>query len=179
MLALKICFVASFFLFFIWNAQVYVIDSADRRRVEETGVELGQLLDEEKLAHVPVLIFANKQDLMNAMSPEEVRLSWTALRFHFASICHIVCTLHTLTSFHLPSESFDHLNALFVCSLPCSLCVLLPLSQISEGLNLAALPRGRSWHIQGASAKTGEGLQEGMEWLVQMIGEGSGAAAKD
>jgi ADP-ribosylation factor-like protein 3 len=44
---------------------------------------------------------------------------------------------------------------------------------------LAALPRGRSWHIQGASAKTGEGLQEGMEWLVQMIGEGSGAAAKD
>ena len=57
-------------------AQVYVIDSADRRRVEETGVELGQLLDEEKLAHVPVLIFANKQDLMNAMSPEEVAQLW-------------------------------------------------------------------------------------------------------
>ena len=55
------------------DALVYVIDSADRRRVEETGVELGQLLEEEKLAHVPVLIFANKQDLMNAMGPEEVR----------------------------------------------------------------------------------------------------------
>lgn len=54
------------------DALVYVIDSADRRRVEETGVELGQLLEEEKLGHVPVLIFANKQDLMNAMSPEEV-----------------------------------------------------------------------------------------------------------
>ena len=46
------------------DALVYVIDSADRRRVEETGVELGQLLEEEKLAHVPVLIFANKQDLV-------------------------------------------------------------------------------------------------------------------
>merc|ERR1711998_280582 len=98
------------------DALIYVIDSADTRRVEETGIELGQLLEEEKLAGVPVLIFANKQDLLNAMGPEE----------------------------------------------------------ISEGLNLQALPRSRSWHIQGASAKTGEGLQEGMEWLVQMIGEKEG-----
>lgn len=52
--------------------QVYVIDSADRRRIEETGVELGQLLEEDKLAHVPVLVFCNKQDLMNALDPEEV-----------------------------------------------------------------------------------------------------------
>jgi len=54
------------------DALVYVIDSADRRRVEETGIELAQLLEEEKLSAVPVLIFANKQDLMNAMTPEEV-----------------------------------------------------------------------------------------------------------
>ncbi len=53
--------------------QVYVIDCADRRRIDETGVELQALLEEEKLAGVPVLIFANKKDLMNAMSPDEVR----------------------------------------------------------------------------------------------------------
>ena len=48
----------------------------------------------------------------------------------------------------------------------------------SGGLNLNELPRTRSWHIQGCSAKTGENLQDGMEWLVQMIGgDGSGAAA--
>eukprot|EP01031_Cornospumella_fuschlensis_P032711 gene32711-39546_t len=29
---------------------VYVVDSADRRRLEETAVELQQLLDEEKLS---------------------------------------------------------------------------------------------------------------------------------
>ena len=40
--------------------------------MEETGVELQQLLDEEKLANVPLLIMANKQDLMNALSPDEI-----------------------------------------------------------------------------------------------------------
>jgi ADP-ribosylation factor-like protein 3 len=38
-----------------------VIDSADKKRMEETGEELGQLLEEDKLAEVPVLIYANKQ----------------------------------------------------------------------------------------------------------------------
>jgi signal recognition particle receptor subunit beta len=49
-----------------------VIDSADRRRMEETGVELQQLLDEERLSQVPLLVMANKQDLLNALSPAEV-----------------------------------------------------------------------------------------------------------
>lgn len=35
-------------------------------------MELQQLLDEEKLANVPLLIMANKQDLMNALSPDEI-----------------------------------------------------------------------------------------------------------
>ena len=54
------------------DALVYVIDSADRRRMEEPGVELGQLLEEEKLAAIPCLVFANKQDLMNALPPDEI-----------------------------------------------------------------------------------------------------------
>jgi len=177
---------------------VYVIDSADRRRVEETGVELGQLLDEEKLAHVPVLIFANKQDLMNAMSPEEVRKSTTAahsvrlLSMRTASCCacclpssHVTilsCSGFCRAVFTVPVNFSHHSDCTSHQCLTYFLFLLLFVIwcfQISEGLNLAALPRGRSWHIQGASAKTGEGLQEGMEWLVQMIGEGSGAAAKD
>ena len=54
------------------DALIYVIDSADRRRMEETGVELQQLLDEERLGRVPLLIMANKQDLLNALSPAEI-----------------------------------------------------------------------------------------------------------
>jgi ADP-ribosylation factor-like protein 3 len=52
--------------------QIYVIDSSDRRRLEESGSELNQLLEEEKLAGVPVLVFANKQDLLNAAPAGEV-----------------------------------------------------------------------------------------------------------
>ncbi|KAH6581492.1 hypothetical protein BASA50_002520 [Batrachochytrium salamandrivorans] len=51
---------------------IYVVDSSDRRRLEETGNELAGLLTEEKLQCVPVLIFANKQDLMTALSGEEI-----------------------------------------------------------------------------------------------------------
>ena len=50
------------------DALIYVIDSADRRRMEETGVELQSLLDEERLAHVPLLVMANKQDLLSSDS---------------------------------------------------------------------------------------------------------------
>ena len=43
-----------------------MIDSADQKRFEETGQELQELLVEEKLVGVPLLLFANKQDLMGA-----------------------------------------------------------------------------------------------------------------
>ena len=56
-----------------WFAmQIYVVDCADRRRVEECRDELEELLDEDKLAGVPLLVFANKQDLINAAQPDEV-----------------------------------------------------------------------------------------------------------
>lgn len=51
------------------NAMIYVIDSSDRRRMEETGIELQQLLDEDKLSGVPLLIFANKQVTQNKPFP--------------------------------------------------------------------------------------------------------------
>eukprot|EP00595_Chromulina_sp_UTEXLB2642_P000098 CAMPEP_0196762176 /NCGR_PEP_ID=MMETSP1095-20130614/1549_1 /TAXON_ID=96789 ORGANISM="Chromulina nebulosa, Strain UTEXLB2642" /NCGR_SAMPLE_ID=MMETSP1095 /ASSEMBLY_ACC=CAM_ASM_000446 /LENGTH=185 /DNA_ID=CAMNT_0042112605 /DNA_START=52 /DNA_END=609 /DNA_ORIENTATION=- len=54
------------------DALIYVIDSADRRRIEETCLELQQLLEEEKLANVPLLVLANKQDLLNALAPDEI-----------------------------------------------------------------------------------------------------------
>eukprot|EP00906_Rhabdomonas_costata_P033349 RCo046994 len=54
---------------------VYVVDSADLKRLEETGVELGSLMREEKLARVPVLVLANKQDLANAISSDEIAVA--------------------------------------------------------------------------------------------------------
>ncbi|XP_016122756.1 ADP-ribosylation factor-like protein 3 [Sinocyclocheilus grahami] len=89
---------------------IYVIDSADRKRFEETGQELAELLDEEKLSGVPVLVFANKQDLLTAA----------------------------------------------------------PASEIAEGLNLHTI-RDRVWQIQSCSALTGEGVQDGMNWVCKSV----------
>mmetsp|Transcript_40475 Transcript_40475/g.95077 ORF Transcript_40475/g.95077 Transcript_40475/m.95077 type:complete len:83 (-) Transcript_40475:257-505(-) len=78
--------------------------------MEETGIELAQLLDEEKLSEVPLVILANKQDLMNAVPPET----------------------------------------------------------ISTSLNLDSI-RDRSWLIYPCSAKSNEGIREGMEWLIKQM----------
>merc|ERR1712217_1016371 len=89
------------------DALVYVIDSSDKRRLEESGQELRELLADDKLAAIPLLVFANKQDLLQAT----------------------------------------------------------PADEISQSLQLQNI-QDRTWTIQACSAKEGNGLQEGMEWLV-------------
>ena len=51
---------------------VYMCDSSDRRRLDEACEELALLLEEGELAGVPVLVYANKQDLLHAMPAAEV-----------------------------------------------------------------------------------------------------------
>ena len=54
------------------DALVYVVDSADEMRVEEIKANLDELMEEEKLAKVPLLVFANKQDLEMALEANEI-----------------------------------------------------------------------------------------------------------
>merc|ERR1712050_597356 len=54
------------------DALVYVVDSCDKRRFQESSDELKELLAEDKLANVPLLIFANKQDLQSAVGVDEI-----------------------------------------------------------------------------------------------------------
>ncbi|KPI90516.1 ADP ribosylation factor 3 putative (ARL-3B) [Leptomonas seymouri] len=89
---------------------IYVVDAADPRRILDARRELEHLLEEEKVAGVPLLIFANKQDLIGAMSAEELTMT----------------------------------------------------------LNLTDL-RDRRWNIQGCSAITGDGLGEGISWVVKQV----------
>lgn len=49
-----------------------MIDCSDRKRLSETGNEFAELLADEKLNDVPIMIFANKQDLENVMKVSEV-----------------------------------------------------------------------------------------------------------
>lgn len=46
---------------------IYVVDSNDRDRISEARDELKKMLSEEELRTATVLVFANKQDLPNAM----------------------------------------------------------------------------------------------------------------
>mmetsp|Transcript_24074 Transcript_24074/g.42506 ORF Transcript_24074/g.42506 Transcript_24074/m.42506 type:complete len:188 (+) Transcript_24074:50-613(+) len=92
------------------DALIYVVDSADTSRVDECTEELASLLKEPKLQGVPLLVFANKQDLLNAMTAAEV------------------------------TESLQ-------------------------------LNDERAFQIQACSAKTGEGLPDGLEWLVEQMND--------
>lgn len=89
---------------------VWVVDSADRPRLEDCRDALAELLGEERLAGATLLIFANKQDLPGALTAAELR---------------------------------DFLR----------------LDQIKR----------RHWCIMACSAYTGEGLLEGVRWLVSDI----------
>ena len=98
-----------------------MVDSSDESRVDESGEELGKLLEEETLQGVPVLVYANKQDLLNAISESEI------------------------------SESL--------------------------GLEAVSAKTGLVFRVQPCSAKNGEGLQEGMAWLVEKMNAGEAAGA--
>jgi ADP-ribosylation factor-like protein 5B len=105
------------------DAVVVVVDATDRQRIGTLRTEMARLLASEDLASAPVLVYANKQDLADAMSAEELS------------------------------------DAL--------------------GLNLI---RNHAYHVQASCALTGEGLLEGMSWLVGQVtasrGTGAGPAGR-
>ncbi|UJR14967.1 hypothetical protein I4U23_001946 [Adineta vaga] len=51
---------------------IFVVDSNDRERVGEARDELQRMLSEDELREATLLIFANKQDLPNAMNAAEI-----------------------------------------------------------------------------------------------------------
>ncbi|XP_033232810.1 ADP-ribosylation factor-like protein 3 isoform X1 [Drosophila pseudoobscura] len=51
---------------------IYVIDCTDRARLPEAGSELFEMLMDNRLKQVPLLVFANKQDMPDAMTASEV-----------------------------------------------------------------------------------------------------------
>lgn len=93
---------------------MYVVDSSDIRRLEESHESFVDVLS--GVPNVPVLVFANKQDLATSKDP----------------------------------------------------------NTIAEVLQLCE-HRERQWHIQGCSAKTGEGLENGVNWIFATTSTGSGA----
>merc|ERR1712031_121974 len=51
---------------------IFVVDSNDRDRIEDAKDELNKMLNEDEMRDAILLVFANKQDLPNAMAAAEV-----------------------------------------------------------------------------------------------------------
>jgi ADP-ribosylation factor 4 len=67
---------------------IFVVDSNDRERVVEAERELHNMLNEDELRDAVVLVFANKQDLPNAMSAAELTEKLRLNSLHNRSVSH-------------------------------------------------------------------------------------------
>ncbi|CAF9922316.1 MAG: ADP-ribosylation factor, Arf Arf6 [Gomphillus americanus] len=52
---------------------IFVIDSNDRARIDEARQELHRIILDREMKEALLLVFANKQDIHGAMSPQEVQ----------------------------------------------------------------------------------------------------------
>jgi signal recognition particle receptor subunit beta len=61
---------------------IYVVDSADADRVDESRERLNEVLSSDELVGVPLIVLANKQDLPGALNVSEMtqRLGLNTLR---------------------------------------------------------------------------------------------------
>ena len=61
---------------------IYVVDSNDEERIAESAEALAMVINEESMRDVPILVYANKMDLPNALSIPEIseRMGLTRLR---------------------------------------------------------------------------------------------------
>lgn len=121
---------------------VFVLDSVDVERMEEAKIELMRTANSN--VGVPVLVLANKQDLPGAKDPQEI-------------------------------EKLLGLNELIQQPLPLpGSAIPLPTSSsqqpvVAGGAGSHSKEPFKGWHIQPACAITGEGLQEGLDALYEMI----------
>ncbi|KFX88300.1 hypothetical protein V490_07729 [Pseudogymnoascus sp. VKM F-3557] len=51
---------------------IFVIDSSDRERIDEAKQELHRIINDREMKDSLLLVFANKQDIKDAMTPPEV-----------------------------------------------------------------------------------------------------------
>ncbi|CAJ1056882.1 ADP-ribosylation factor 4-like [Xyrichtys novacula] len=71
---------------------IFVVDSNDRERVREAADELSKMLSEDELRDAALLVFANKQDLPNALTMNDIteQLGLSSLRgktWHVQGAC--------------------------------------------------------------------------------------------
>lgn len=92
------------------NGIIFVVDSNDSSRFKQAHDELHKIVEDDRLAQVPILVFANKQDLPTSVRPTDLPQVLGLSRLH---------------------------------------------SQV--------------WFVQGCTAKSGQGVYEGIDWLADAV----------
>jgi Arf/Sar family protein len=54
------------------NALIYVVDSSDLSRLEESKLELQRVINDKELANCLLIVLANKQDIPGAIKPKQL-----------------------------------------------------------------------------------------------------------
>ncbi|KAF2347772.1 Small GTP-binding protein domain [Trinorchestia longiramus] len=72
------------------QAVVFVVDSSNPDRLEEAAAELTKLMMERELRDVPLLLYANKQNVAGALTPSDVSLALGAGKLCSGRPWHVV-----------------------------------------------------------------------------------------
>lgn len=96
-----------------------MVDSNDRDRVVEAREELQRMLNEDELRDALLLVFANKQDLPNAMNAAEITdklgLHNLKQRTWFIQVCTIVLSTRVCILTHFFDARLPVQRAVMVC----------------------------------------------------------------
>ena len=124
---------------------IFVVDSNDRDRIDDAKEELHRMLNEDELRDAVVLVFANKQDLPQAMPAAEVtdKLGLQQMR-------------NRQWSAGLVSARREN---------------SMPEARDADQEEYCPLLMGSRRYIQSTCAFTGEGLYEGLEWLSRTLSQ--------
>eukprot|EP00879_Flechtneria_rotunda_P007226 GHRR01007583.1.p2 GENE.GHRR01007583.1~~GHRR01007583.1.p2 ORF type:complete len:186 (+),score=52.70 GHRR01007583.1:258-815(+) len=74
---------------------IWVVDSADLARLDDTKKELHALLQEERLFGATLLILANKQDISAALPLQEIEQVLELSSIVKRHVCVMACSAHT------------------------------------------------------------------------------------
>ncbi|KAM8702784.1 hypothetical protein ACLKA7_005142 [Drosophila subpalustris] len=164
---------------------LFVVDSVDIERMEEAKMELMRTAKCPDNQGVPVLILANKQDLPNACCPKELEkllglhelqhpITNLTAGSNLNSSATTTTTDQSSTDQSQESKSVVPQNA-HESQESKSKAPSLPVNLSTSPVNPNKLNPSTSmhlmkgWYIQPACAITGEGLQEGLDALYEMI----------
>ena len=140
---------------------IWVIDSTDTSRLDICKDEMYQVLSQEKLIGATVLLFANKQDIIIKNNKNSNNTEIDTKQAATAN-----------TDSHHETSGDDDINNNNQSKKNKSKIGNGNIDEIAEALELNEdnIRFGqRHWKIQGCSGITGDGLMDGIDWLVDDI----------